>query len=170
MPRVVKTDPQIVVMPDQTMAAVRGRGAPADVFPKIMPALFGAVYSLKFDLKKKGLEGFKVGALRARYPDAESKAKKDWAIVAGIPVPEGTTGVIQKMSDVPVSVETWKYGTVAQVLHLGSYAQETESIERLRRFIAEQGYKIAGDHEEEYLTRPEAKAPKTIIRYAVKKP
>jgi hypothetical protein len=29
-------------------------------------------------------------------------------------------------------------------------------------------YEIAGPHEEEYLTRPDAKVPKTIIRYAVR--
>jgi hypothetical protein len=38
----------------------------------------------------------------------------------------------------------WEYGTVAQVLHVGSY-------------------------NEEYLSRPEAKAPKTLIRYRVRK-
>jgi len=31
------------------------------------------------------------------------------------------------------------------------------------------GYEIGGVHEEEYLTTPDAKVPKTIIRYAVKK-
>ncbi len=169
MPRVSKTDPQIVVMPDQKMAVVRGRGAPSDVFPKTMPALYGAVYTLKFDLKKKGLESFKVEALRARYPDARDVAKKDWMIVMGIPIPEGTTDVVQKVPGVAVAIETWKYGMVAQVLHLGTYAEEAPSIEKLCRFITEQGYVIVGDHEEEYLTRPEAKVQKTIIRYVVKK-
>ena len=31
------------------------------------------------------------------------------------------------------------------------------------------GYRIVGPHEEEYLTRPDVKVPKTIIRYRVKK-
>ena len=39
----------------------------------------------------------------------------------------------------------------------------------LRRFISDRGYEIAGDHEEEYLTRPDAKVIKTLIRYEIKK-
>ena len=168
-PRAAKTDPQLVQMPDQKMAVVRGKGAPDKVFAEIMPALYGAVYTLKFDLKKKGLETFKVGALRAHYPDATARDKKDWTIIMGIPIPEDTKSLVQKVPGVPVTIETWKYGTVAQILHLGAYDQETENIEKLHRFITEQGYEIAGDHEEEYLTRPDAKVPKTIIRYTVRR-
>jgi len=168
-PKPGKNDPQIIEMPDQKMAVVRGKGAPDKVFPVTMPALYGAVYTLKFGLKKQGLESFKVGPLRAQYPDAVSKDKKDWAIVMGIPIPDDTKELFQKVPGVPVTIETWKYGTVAQVLHLGAYDQETESIEKLHRFIGDQGYEIAGDHEEEYLTRPDAKVVKTIIRYPVRK-
>jgi hypothetical protein len=168
-PRTSKTDPQIIEMPDQKMAVVRGKGAPDKVFTEAMPALYGAVYTLKFSLKKQGLESFKVGALRARYPDAVKKDKKDWTIIMGIPIPGDTKELLQKVPGVPVSIETWKYGTVAQVLHLGAYDRETENIKKLLAFIEEQGYKIAGDHEEEYLTRPDAKVVKTIIRYPVSK-
>ncbi|MFC1952678.1 GyrI-like domain-containing protein [Chloroflexota bacterium] len=58
---------------------------------------------------------------------------------------------------------------VAQILHLGSYSQEEDSINRLHSFIEESGYQIAGYHEEEYLTQPSAKVVKTIIRYEIKK-
>ncbi|MCJ7769173.1 MAG: GyrI-like domain-containing protein, partial [Dehalococcoidales bacterium] len=64
---------------------------------------------------------------------------------------------------------TWQYGMVAQILHLGSYSEEGPNIERLHGFIEESGYEIAGPHEEKYLTRPDAKAVKTIIRYEVRK-
>jgi hypothetical protein len=168
-PRTSKTEPQILEMPDQKMAVARGTGAPDKVFAEAMPALYGAVYTLKFSLKKQGLESFKVGALRARYPDAVKKDKKDWTIIMGIPIPGDTKELFQKVPGVPVSIETWKYGTVAQVLHLGAYDRETENIKMLLAFIEEQGYKIAGDHEEEYLTRPDAKVVKTIIRYPVSK-
>ncbi len=43
------------------------------------------------------------------------------------------------------------------------------SIERLHKFIAESGYEIAGTHEEEYLTSPDAKVQKTLIRYPIRK-
>jgi len=168
-PRKLKTDPIILEMPSQKMAVVRGKGSPAAVFPKIFPALFGSIYTLKFDLKKRGLESFKVSAPRARYPDAPLYPKEEWLIIAGIPVPENTTSLPQKELGTEVKIETWKYGTVAQILHFGPYDQETETIERLQQFITANGYEIAGPHEEEYLSRPDAKIMKTLIRYQVKK-
>jgi hypothetical protein len=168
MPRASKTDPQIVEMPTQTMAVVRGKGKPDEVFPKLMPALYGAVYTLKFDLKKKGLETFKVGGLRGRYPNVKDTDKQGWDIVVGLAIPDGTKTLFQKVPDIEVKIEKWRYGTVAQLLHLGSYSEETANIERLLKFIDEQGYEVVGDHEEEYLSSPAAKVPKTVIRYLIK--
>ena len=130
-PRKLKTDPIILQMPSQKMAVVQGKGSPDKVFAKIFPALFGSVYTLKFDLKKRGLESFKVSAPRARFPDAPRYPKEEWVIIAGIPVPENTTSLPQKEPGIEVKIETWEYGTVAQILHLGPYDQETENIERL---------------------------------------
>ena len=168
-PRKLKTDPVILEMPSQKMAVVQKKGAPDKVFPQVFPALYGSVYTLKFDLKKRGLESFKVSCPRARYPDAHLYPKQEWLIAAGIPVPENTTSLPQKEPDTVVKLETWEYGTVAQILHLGPYDKETETIERLQKFITENGYEIAGPHEEEYQSRPDAKVIKTIIRYQIKK-
>ena len=164
-----KTDPQILEMPPQKMAVVYAKGAPDKVFPELMPALYGSAYTLKFDLKKKGLPTFKVSGLRARYPDALIVPKEEWTMIIGLPVPEDTTSLPQKVAGIDVKLETWEYGTVAQILHLEAYDQEEANIARLHRFIKDSGYEIAGLHEEEYLTRPDAKVPKTIIRYPVKK-
>ncbi len=79
------------------------------------------------------------------------------------------TEVPQKAPDIPVRLERWEYGTVAQILHLGPYSEEGPTIERLCRFIKDSGYEIAGPHEEEYLTSPRAKVRKTMIRYQVSK-
>lgn len=164
-----RLEPRILQMPPQKMAIVRGKGSPDEVFPKLTPALYGSAYALKFGLKKKALPTFKVTGLRARYPDALTAPKSEWTHIIGLPIPEDTTSLPQKVPGVEVKIETWQYGTVAQILHLGTYDQEEASIERLLKFIGDSGYEIAGDHEEEYLTSPDAKAPKTIIRYAVTK-
>jgi len=164
-----KTDPQILEMPPQKMAVVQAKGAPDKVFSELMPALYGSAYTLKFDLKKQGLPTFKVSGLRARYPDAHLTPKDEWTIIVGLPIPEGTTSLPQKVPGTEVKIETWQYGTVAQILHLGAYDQEGPTVERLHRFIEESGYEIAGVHEEEYLTTPDAKVIKTLIRYPVKK-
>ena len=64
-PRKSKTAPQLLEMPSQKMAVVTGKGAPDKVFPEFMPALYGSVYTLRFDRKKQGLPVFKVSGLRA---------------------------------------------------------------------------------------------------------
>ena len=164
-----KKEPQILEMPSQKMAVVYAKGAPDKVFPEVMPALYGSVYALKFDLKKRGLPTFKVSGLCARYPDAHLVPKEEWTHIIGLPIPEDTASLPQKVPGIEVKIETWEYGTVAQILHLGPYDQEEPTVERLHKFIEESGYEIAGMHEEEYLTRPDAKVVKTIIRYPIKK-
>ncbi len=164
-----KTEPQILEMPPQKMAVVYAKGTPDKVFPEFMPALYGSVYTLKFDLKKKRLPTFKVTGLRARYPDAHLVPMDKWTMIIGLPVPEDTTSLPQKVPGTEVKIDTWEYGTVAQILHLGPYDQEEATVKRLHKFIEDSGYEIAGLHEEEYLTRPDVKVPKTIIRYLVRK-
>jgi len=164
-----KTEPQILEMPPQKMAVVYAKGAPDKVFPEFMPALYGSVYTLKFDLKKKGLPTFKVTGLRARYPDAHLVPMDEWTHIIGLPIPEDTTSLPQKVVGTEVKIETWEYGTVAQIFHLGPYDQEEATVEHLHQFIKDSGYEIAGLHEEEYLSRPDAKVLKTIIRHPVRK-
>ena len=164
-----KREPQILEMPRQKMAVVYGKGTPDKVFPQLMPVLYGSVYILKFDLKKKGLPTFKVSGLRTRYPDTHLVPMDEWTYIIGLPIPEDTTSLPQKVAGTEVKIETWEYGTVAQILHLGAYDQEQPTVERLQKFIDDSGYEIAGIHEEEYLTSPDAKVVKTIIRYPVRK-
>ncbi len=168
-PRKLATDPVILEMPAQKMAALKGVGAPDKVFADLMPALYGSVYTLKFARKKAGLPDFKVGACRARYPDAHLKPKDQWTIIMGLPIPEDVASLPQKVPCIEVRIETWQYGTVGQILHIGGYDQETPTVQRLQKFIMDNGYEVAGAHEEEYLTKPDAKVVKTIIRYPVKK-
>ena len=152
----------------QKMAVVYEKGAPDKVFSEVIPVLYGSVYTLKFDLKKKGLPTFKVSGLRARYPDIYLVPKDEWTHIIGLPIPKDTTSLTQKVPDTEVKIEIWEYGTVAQILHLGPYDQENATVTRLHQFVTENGYEIDGTHEEEYLTRPNTKIVKTLIRYPIK--
>jgi hypothetical protein len=164
-----KTAPQILEMPAQKMAVVYTQGDPNSLGPDVMPALYGAVYTLKFALKKQGRD-FKVAPLRARWPDAHLVPKDQWLGMWALPIPDDTTELVQKKPGIEVKIETWEYGTVAQILHLGPFSTEGPTVARLHAFIEESGYEIADTHEEEYLTGPTAKARKTLIRYPVHKP
>jgi hypothetical protein len=64
--------------------------------------------AMKNDLKKKGLESFKVSAPRARYPNAQLYPKGEWLIIAGIPIPDNTTSLPQKEPGTEVKIENWR--------------------------------------------------------------
>lgn len=74
-----------------------------------------------------------------------------------------------------LKLTTWSYGPTAEILHLGPYAGETATIARLKAFITNQGYRIVGMHEEEYLKGPGLFGKgnplkyQTLIRYRVQK-
>ncbi len=135
------------------MATVRTTGAPAVVGKEAAGALYAAVGGR--------------GPLFARWPNAHLVEKEDWIGIWALPLPEGEPRVIPGLR--PVTMETWTYGTVAEIVHVGSFATEPETIARLHRFIADQGYEIAGPHEEEYLTPPGSPEQRTLIRYVVRK-
>ena len=107
--------------------------------------------------------------MHARYPDAHLAPRDEWTIIIGVPIPDDTISLTQKVPGGEIKIETWQYGTVAQVLHLGPYDQERATVEQLYAFIERNSYEVTGIHEEEYLTTPDAKVIKTIIRYPVKK-
>jgi hypothetical protein len=159
-------EPKIIEIPSQMMAVVTTIGDPNAIAEAGMKALYGAVYKLKFSLKKLGVE-YKVEPLRARWPDAHLVSKDKWTGNWAIPIPESTESLIQKVPAYPVRIEKWQYGNLAQILHLGPFATEGPTVARLHEFITDSGWKISGTHEEHYLTRMDAKEQRTLIRYPV---
>jgi hypothetical protein len=164
----VRSEPYFGSMPSERMAVVETVGNPSVVGKQAIQALYGAVYTLKFAQKRLGRD-FKIKPLRARWPNAQEAKPSEFRGIWGLPIPPLTRVMPQKVPGMTVRVQTWDYGTVAEILHLGPYAAELSTIERLREFIRENGYEIAGTHEEEYLSRPDAEVPRTLIRYPVKK-
>ena len=65
---------------------------------------------------------------------------------------------------------TWEEGRCAQLLHVGSYAEEGPSLVRLHTVIAQAGLRPRGHHHEIYLGDPRRSAPqrlRTILRQPV---
>jgi hypothetical protein len=139
---------------------------------KYFKALYGTAYATKFKVFKALGKEMKLGKLIGRWPDAHLKPKDQWTGIWGLPVPPFVQNkdLVQKVPDLPIRVEVWTYNDVAQILHKGPYTEEGPTIQILHDFIKEQGYEIDGSsHEEVYLTSPDAKDQKTIIRYKIKK-
>ncbi|MDD8025395.1 MAG: GyrI-like domain-containing protein [Acidobacteriota bacterium] len=157
--------PRIMTKPAQKMLVVEAKGDPNTAGQ----AAFGLLYKTFFSLP-----GVKTAPPRARWssPDFGKDAKSEWVGYYALPLPESVTGLPAGIQG--VKIEVWKYGEVAEILHVGPYATETPTIETIHKFIAEKGYVIVGLHEEEYLVGPgmgntPPESYRTIIRYQVKK-
>jgi hypothetical protein len=159
-------------------------------FQEVMPALYGAAYTLKFMAKKRqedpidypvmpleGLWWVEDGHFDIAGPD-------NWRYTLMImEPPQVTTEMFQEAlrqlrAKKPnpalerLRLETFHEGLAVQIMHIGPYATEPATVERLHAFARERGLRLEGRHHEIYLGNPQTAAPeklKTILRHAVEK-
>ena len=93
---------------------------------------------------------------RARWPRSLDTPGIEWVGRYALPVGQQVTAVPDDSSPdgLRASLETWEYGDVAEVVHIGPYNNEENDITRLQNFVAMSGYRVIGDHEEEYVRGP----------------
>jgi effector-binding domain-containing protein len=172
-------NPQISEKSDQKMLTVKFSGDPEKVIQKAYNVLFDTYFKLKGipkDLNSTVARYKNIGDL----PDDPEKIKAvlktaTWEGTVAVPIPDSITSLPEeKKSGTRPAIEVWNYGTVAEILHIGSYETEIPTIKRLVDYIKSNGYEICGMHEEEYLIGPgnlfvNPRDYYTIIRYQVKK-
>lgn len=165
-PYLALREPRITEKPDQRMLVVEAQGDPNVVGAK--------AFSLLFKTYFKATKGRNMVAPRARWPQKLDTPKDQWTGLYALPAPAGIR--LDKDPSVPgcrVYLDDWKYGLVAEILHIGPYSEEAPAVEQLKKFIQREGYRIAGPHEEEYLKGPgmfgkgDPNKYYTIIRYQV---
>ncbi len=162
--------PRIATLPDQKMLVVTAQGDPNAVANKAFELLFKTYYKLPNVPKRI------TPAPRARWV-GDMNVKSSWTGYYAMPVPEDTAQppAVEAGTGFMIELQTWAYGDVAEILHVGPYNEETPTIEKLHHFIEQQGYSIIGEHEEEYVKGPgkffrgDPKKYYTIIRYRVEK-
>ena len=165
--------PELIKLPDRKVLTVTSVGDPNVVGEAVFKPLYGTAYTTKFKIfKPKGVK-MELGKLTALWPDAHIKPKNEWTGIWEIPIPDYVkeSDIVQKDPKNPAKFEVWPGGTYAQILHIGPYSTEGPTIIKLHEFIESNGTKMAdipGTHEEEYLTKPDSKEVKTIIRYRIK--
>jgi hypothetical protein len=156
----VLKEPRITKLPAQKMLVVEAKGDPNVAGQQAFGLLFKVFFSIP---------GAKMSPPRARWIGDLEMSKDQWAGYYALPVPDAAT---LPPDSGGAKIEVWEYGDVAEILHSGAYADEPPTIEKLKKFIDDQGYQIAGPHEEEYLRGPESGPDtagyRTIIRYQVK--
>jgi|WetSurMetagenome_2_1015567.scaffolds.fasta_scaffold00060_14 hypothetical protein len=165
--------PRITTMKNERVLVVVAKGAPNVVAKKA----FGLLMKTYFGLKgvPKGGPDFK--APRGRWPVDEGTPPDQWVGRYAMPLPDaaGVPAGVEEKDGMRVESATWEYGQVAEILHVGRYDREQPTIKALRDFIDQGGWRIVGEHEEEYLRGPGmifAGNPGTyltIIRYRIAK-
>jgi hypothetical protein len=165
-------NPVITEKPNQNMLVVEAIGDPAVQSGKAIKLLYKTFFLIKGVSKN-----FAAMTPRARWPIGEGAPKEQWLGLFALPIPDSikTLPVVPNPDSLRISIYPWDYGSVAEILHVGSYDTEKPTVQRLKDYIKQQGYTIIGEHEEEYLKGPsmfgKGNPDKylTIIRYKVMK-
>ena len=182
--------PSIIDVPPMNCLMVDGMGDPnGQAFQEAVGTHYGVAYTLKFTFKKDKAIDYPVMALEGLWcaddpADFLNGKRENWKWTLLIALPDIVTKkdvaqaieTVKKKAKFPrfpeVRFEKFHEGLTAQIMHVGPYATEGPTIERLHRFVEEQGYKLCGKHHEIYLSDPRRSAPeklRTIIRHPVAK-
>ncbi len=180
--------PEIVEFGKVRYLTVKGKGEPAGkIFASKVEALYPLAYGIKKLCKEKGND-FGVPKLEGLWwvesdKPAPKVPRNEWCWKLLIRMPEFVTNAMVKsvQSEVAkkkkndliqeISFETMMEGKCVQIMHIGPYSTEHETVKLLMEFIKSQGLSVNGLHHEIYLSDPRKTSPekmKTIIRYPVK--
>ncbi|MCD5002932.1 GyrI-like domain-containing protein [Enterococcus saccharolyticus] len=189
-----KNKPEIIKIPSMNFLAIRGAGDPNEpdgMYAQAISKLYAISYTIK--MKGKHLEGYYeyvvpplegfwwMDGLKGvdynhkekfrwisviRLPDFVSKTDVEWAI---------SLATETKKKDYS-AVEFFVYdeGECVQMMHIGSYDDEPQTLAVMNDFLKEQGYEPDFEprmHHEIYISDPrktEADKLKTVIRHPVK--
>ncbi|HHT72220.1 MAG TPA: transcriptional regulator [Firmicutes bacterium] len=196
-----KTDPVIIDVPEMLFIAVDGVGDPntSPEYEKAVQVLYGLSYTIKmshksgdapqgyFDYVVPPLEGlWWGGSIDLETMTITDKSTFSWTML--IRQPEFVTDEVfawaqealakKKRELDPSTARLWRYreGLCVQVLHIGPYDTEPESIRKMNEFIAKEGFRAdmspARRHHEIYLSDPRKTAPeklKTVVRHPIAK-
>ena len=179
-------------LPERRFVMIDGEGPAGEAaFAPRMPGLYATAWTLRFAIKRRGIVT-KVGPLEGLWWTSDGVLDLDvifgpgergtwrWTLLIGLPDEatdeelEGALATGRSKLAPPyrdgLRVEPFAEGRVAQVLHLGPYAEERPTIERLHAAIAAAGFRPRGRHHEIYLGDPSRGDPakvRTLLRQPV---
>ena len=191
-----KTQPTIAQIEAAQFLSIPGHGDPDDAdFSANIQALYTTAYALKFAYKQKG-QDFAVAKLEGLWWFDEKKyaglsmiesvqkvPRKAWEYRLLIRMPEYVTAtevekaiqsvIVKKQVDRAqnISLHQMNEGKVVQMLHIGPFATEIETLLEMGKFMEANQMARNGLHHEIYLSDFRKTAPeklKTILREPVK--
>jgi hypothetical protein len=179
----------IVDVPTMNFLLINGEGAPTSPqFSEAIEALFSLSYTIKFMVKKnKGIDYVVMPLEGLWWVDDMTKfsaeQKDEWKWTAMIMQPKYVTSddfnlaveQVKKKKNpaalLKVKFESFKEGTSAQIMYVGPFSAEGQTIAKIHSHILSNGNTLSGKHHEIYLNNPATTTPeklKTIIRQPMK--
>jgi len=169
--------------------SITGQGAPGGPdFQAKIGALMGAAFTMKFESKFAGAD-YSICKLEGVYWTEEGACgfrtipieKWHWDLV--IRVPDFVGAPLLKAAQAKLKakgtphaaelkLKTLREGRCVQMLHIGPYSAEMETIDKMIAFAQEAGLEFGDTHHEIYLSDPRRVAPerlKTILRIPIRK-
>jgi hypothetical protein len=184
---VAPRNPALVRVGPARYLSVGGRGDPNG--PGFGAAV-GALYSVAFTIKmaKKAaqrdyvvakLEGLWWGGKRGKLLIDSPRSTWRWKVLIRVPTFVTASDLVRAKRELvrrgksggTVRLESLREGRVVQVLHVGPYDREHESLGRMEEFARATGVRLVGRHHELYLSDPRRVAParlRTILRRPVR--
>jgi hypothetical protein len=189
-------DVELIEVPPLKFAMVDGQIEPGAspgtsvAFQEALEALYGISYTLKFMSKQRKEDpvDYTVMALEGLWwvenGEFDIHQPAGWRWTAMILQPDLiTTGMylealekLRKKRESPaieqLRLETFHEGLSVQIMHIGPYAEEPATVEKMAAFIRENGCRARGKHHEIYLGDPRRADPanlKTILRHPVER-
>ena len=181
-------NPAFVEVGPARYLAIDGRGDPGgDSFQNRLGALYAMAFTMKMASKFAGRD-YAVAKLEALWWGSqgeelmeESPDEWNWRLMIRLPEfisdsdLEATRETLQKRRKEEYTpelrIETLTEGRCVQILHVGPYTAERESIAKMRAFAEASGFHFHGLHHEIYLSAPRRVSPeslKTILRHPVR--
>ncbi|WP_109527888.1 MULTISPECIES: GyrI-like domain-containing protein [Nocardia] len=165
------TDPVLRAFDTYGYATVTGEGAPlGSEYTDAVSALYRSVYGAK-KLAKATNRDFVVPKLEGQWwVDSDdpplSVPREEWRWRMMIRLPDFVTAEMI----IGAEYERFHEGDAIQVMHIGPYATEPETLARMETFMTENSLTMNGRHHEIYLSDPRRSATRTrtILRHPVR--
>ncbi len=183
---VAPKNPALIHTEPAQYLVIAGQGAPGgERFTACIGALYGMAFTIKMTRKFAGLQDYTVCKLEGLWffeGDPKVTARREWRWKLLIRTPEFVTkedcteavskllkkGKSREVEE--VKLETLEEGQCVQMLHVGPYEREHETLAVMREFAESKGLEFTGAHHEIYLSDPRRVPPqrlKTILRQPV---
>lgn len=183
--------PQVVEIHKAKYLTISGRGEPGgEEFTTKIGALYGAAYTMKMTRKFDGKQDYSICKLECQLwvdnerQDFATTDPKQWNWKFLIRTPDfvrdneldTTIETLLKKGREPqvrqVTLESLEEGLCVQMLHIGPYEKENETVVQMEAFAGRQDLEFHGWHHDIYLSDPRRVPPerlKTILRHPVRK-